>query len=1277
MERVLLALTIVFMLTAVAFAQPYCEVRTFSVRNGLAANIVSGFAQTRDGLMWFSTWNGLCYYDGYRFTPFRNRPGNDVLTINRIKICKPSATGSVWCITSDSHVYLFNTKDCHFVNVSELIARKYGRDMLVRGVYPLSNGYTWIVDDACKVCVRIEDKRIVEEGDCNVELFGHEWNNLPNDMVKKVVLDSEGREWVLMSKKAYLRGGSMACEAPVEYIASMGGKVYLATTDGHIYSLGKKDRKPVLVALPDGVSRINGLSTLDEATLLAATDKGVAVIDRRGGCRLVSVQSPAQSSPVATSIYVDTKKRVWTYTGGNGIVMVDSRTWQSSWLMALSANVAERTTSIEPFFHEDGSGTVWVVPSGGTFSYYSEHGKKLVPYRLNSPTHPNESLPIINKCFSDADRNLWFTSNTSDRDVCLANFGYHHFRFLPVLYNQETRSVFVDSKGRTWVGTYDGQVALFDADYHLLGFLGRDGRLHSSPVTFAARVYSICEEASGRMWIGTKGQGLFAVDLGCKVSQYLHDSADRYSLSNDEVYDVDIDSRGNVWVASFGGGLNLVTRDKQERVKFVNVNNDLRQYPKDKFLRVRRITHTNRGEVIVSTTSGLLTFSDRFKSPENIRFYENVHRHGDNAGLTGVCVLQAVATHDGRVFVITLGGGIQQVETDGVLSDRLAFHKLDGDIIDSEGMLVSAVEDNNGDIWGVCGTNILCYKREGDGVLQYAPNTTDGYLEITEAEPAHNPITDAVLLCVRGGVVCFTPDNLALSDSKPKIAFTSVQYQGDHSPEPVLGCDVLDVPSDSRNFTVYFSALEYGDRFLVKYAYKVEGVDDDWNYVGANNSVSFNHLPAGRHKLLVKSTNRDGVWVDNVAVLNIYTHPTFWETGWAWLLYVVAFCGIVVLVAYIYTLRARNMMVREMGEMKMKFFTEIGHKLRTPLTLIGGPVAEVLKTDGLVGSARKHLEMVQRNASQMLELVNRMLKYNGGDDTYISDDNVPAQKEETNADISLIEEEAVDKSVRLLVVEDNDDLRAFLVDILGCGYTVLQAVNGKEGLEIAERSMPDFIITDVMMPVMDGLAMVHLIKQNKDICHIPIIVLSAKASLEDRLQGLREGIDDYITKPFSAVYLKSRVNNIISSRRALQQTYVEQIKADDTQTYKLESPQIVDADNEMMKRLLSFLDEHISDASLRVEDCADAVNLGRSAFYSKLKSIVGMTPVDFVSHIRMQRAVELVVKSNYTFSQIAYMVGFSDPKYFSRSFKCKIGKTPSEYRKAMAGEKPSASDIPS
>ena len=200
--------------------------------------------------------------------------------------------------------------------------------------------------------------------------------------------------------------------------------------------------------------------------------------------------------------------------------------------------------------------------------------------------------------------------------------------------------------------------------------------------------------------------------------------------------------------------------------------------------------------------------------------------------------------------------------------------------------------------------------------------------------------------------------------------------------------------------------------------------------------------------------------------------------------------------------------------------------------------------------------MVERNSGRMLTLVDEMLRKSHDKGVYISDEtamnvNVPSSPADTG--VNAVSEassqpgrnDMADDPSRdtILVVEDNDDLRSFLTDILSSQYNVLSASNGREGLETAEARQPDFILTDVTMPEMDGLTMVRNIKSNKHLSHIPIIVLSAKASEQDRVLGLREGIDDYVTKPFSATYLRQRIANIIAQRHMLQQSYLESLGA--------------------------------------------------------------------------------------------------------------------------------------
>lgn len=258
-------------------------------------------------------------------------------------------------------------------------------------------------------------------------------------------------------------------------------------------------------------------------------------------------------------------------------------------------------------------------------------------------------------------------------------------------------------------------------------------------------------------------------------------------------------------------------------------------------------------------------------------------------------------------------------------------------------------------------------------------------------------------------------------------------------------------------------------------------------------------------------------------------------------------------------------------------------------------------------------------------------------------------------------------ALTILIVEDNPELRTFLHNILTDKYIVIEAGNGQDGLEQALQEVPDLIISDVMMPVMDGLDMVKNIKENRNICHIPIILLSAKSSLDDRIAGLEQGIDDYITKPFSATYLKTRITSLLQQRQMLQEIYLANLAKgkqlpDRQQELTPSQPQITPFDEEFMQQVMEYMEEQMDNSELTIDDFANKLLLSRTVFYRKLKSIVGLTPVDFIRDIRIKRAVQLIDSGRFNISQVAYMTGFNDPKYFSKCFKKQMGVTPTEYK---------------
>lgn len=1248
----LLFLTLLWRITCTA--QPYCEVNAYSVRDGLAANKISAITQDMNGLMWFGTWNGLSFYDGYQFLSFRNvLSGSNSLTTNRITSVKKSYTGNLWCVTPDHRAYLFNVSTCEFQDVRELIFERYQHHAVVRNVYPLANGYTWVVDADCGNSYRVSDDSLQYPEAMRPYPVPAQVGK--GRHLKKVMLDNDGREWVFYVGGLTLYGSKHYLKGNYEYLVQQGKHLLLGTLHGKLMAYDTVNDRFTELAVPGGIRQINDMIALGNRQVLVATERGIAWVDMLSQkVTLRSVQTPEQPSPAVKKMFVDGRHRLWIFTESPGVQMFAKGMDTPRWMQTPPTIDPSYTRSKTFFIHEDRRGTLWMVPNKGVFSYYDEAAQCLVPYRLETSNHQVTDVFELNRAFVDSEKNIWFSNL---RDVHRINFKYHQFRCQRLPRQDEVRSILTDRQQRTWVGTNTGCLMVYDASSRLLGYVTPQGSISPQYTTLSQRIYALYQDSKGRIWVGTKGDGLFVMDEKGSISRYHADASNPYSLSCNEVYAIRADERGRIWVATYGGGINYVEESASGSLRFIHAGNQLTTYPLSDFSQVRSITPDGMGHLFLSSTNGLLTLSTRFTHPKDIRFY-TTKQYADKADrLLTADVMQTMVTRNGEVYILTLGGGVQRMTSSSPLADSLSFVTLPQFNTD-EGRVQAVVEDRQGHLWMIRENSINRYLPAEDRLLCYGPGVIGEGVELTESQPVYNAANNTIAVAGYGCFLTFSPDKIKLSDYKPSIAFTGVQYQGDVRRHSIINVKELEIPSDKRNLTIYFSALEYADKFMVQYAYKLDGVDEKWNYVGTVNSASFNRLPAGHHRLLVKSSNCDGVMQDNITALNLYVHPTFWETPWAIVLYVLMGMAVIVLAVYIYKLKTKAEMEQELNEMKTKFFTEISHKLRTPLTLIGGPVTEILNGEkSLTQQVKTQLEMVQRNTKQMLELVNKMLHYSKADDVYINDNDVP-----DNMPAVQDEEPAANGKDTLLIVEDNDDLRAFLVSILKTSYQVIQASNGQQGLELAQTKMPDFIITDVMMPVMDGLTMVHHIKQDKNICHIPIIVLSAKASLEDRMQGLKEGIDDYITKPFSALYLKLRVRNIIAQRHMLQQNYVEQLKPDNEESYQLDTPKIVDADREMMQKLMEFLETRISDANLRIEDLADAVHLGRSVFYGKIKSISGMTPVDFLRHIRMKRAEELIRRSNYPFSQIAYKVGYSDPKYFSKCFKKETGMTPSEYR---------------
>lgn len=256
-----------------------------------------------------------------------------------------------------------------------------------------------------------------------------------------------------------------------------------------------------------------------------------------------------------------------------------------------------------------------------------------------------------------------------------------------------------------------------------------------------------------------------------------------------------------------------------------------------------------------------------------------------------------------------------------------------------------------------------------------------------------------------------------------------------------------------------------------------------------------------------------------------------------------------------------------------------------------------------------------------------------------------------------------DKRRMVLVVDDNEDMRTFLSNILGNEYRIKTAEDGVEALKAVEQEIPDVVITDLMMPNMDGLELTKQLKGNADLTHVPVVLLSAKSAIESRLQAMQEGADDYVTKPFEPEYLRARVKNLIKQRQILETSYRQRLMRLDPQSSNDELK-----GDSFLAKLLSIMDKQMDNNALTVDELVEDMGMGRTVFFNKLKSLTGLSPVEFIREMRIKRAAQLLEQKNYNITEVTYMVGMNDSRYFAKCFKSTYGMTPSEYRKKRLEE---------
>lgn len=1511
MKKTLTQLLLLLVTAFTTHAQQHCFFTHYSTEDGLSQNTVMSILQDHKDNLWFATWDGINRFNGYTFKTYKARQGNYIsLTNNRVDRMYEDRYGFLWLLTYDNRVHRFDPKTETFEQVPA--AGEEGSAYNVHSIEVMPNGIVWLLtenDGAIRITPHPK-----EHNRLTWDIYSDKTGLFPSSRVHKVYQDKAGNDWLLTDnglgrihpeKKTpdtyftETKGKTGVANQAFYAVQESDGSISFASDHGRIWSYQKESGEFTLLELPTK-GRITSINSVAKDLLVITTNSDgffTFNLKTRKPTHYSFVTCKELPAKPIRSAYVDRFSEVWFEQEEPGVVAHFN---PATGVVTREQIRIEYTTPerSRPAFHihEDVNGFLWVHPYGGGFSFFDPQQKRLVPFYNELGSRDWRFSNKIHSAFSDKQGNLWLCTHSKGLEkVTYRNVPFSIMTPMPheheSLHN-EVRALCEDKLGNLWVGVKDGILRLYDADRTYKGYMTENGTISTTGTPMKGTAYFVIQDSKGVIWIATKGDGLVRAELtsptgmSYKLTRYLHNENDLYSLSDNNVYCVYEDHNGRIWAATFAGGINYITQNENGETLFINHRNNLKGYPIDPCSKARFITSDNKGRLWVGTTTGAVAFDESFKKPEDVQFYHFSRVPNDTLSLSNNDVHWIIPTEKKELYLATFGGGLNKlisISEDGH-GEFKSYSVQDGL---SSDVLLSIREDHKQNLW-ISTENGICKFNPSDGQFENFDERSITF-PVRFSEAASTLTAKGTMLFgASSGIFKFNPDSIHKSNYVPPIVFSKLMVANEDvvpGDESVLKVDIddtdkLTLSHDENIFSVQFAALDYTNPQNVQYAYLLDGFEKQWTFADKQRSVTYTNLPKGEYKLRVRSTNSDGVWVDNERALAIVVLPSFWETPVAYVLYVL-FVLIIILVAVyilftIYRLKHEVSVEQQISDIKLRFFTNISHELRTPLTLIAGPVEQVLKNDKLPADAREQLVVVERNTNRMLRLVNQILDFrkiqnkkmkmqvqrvdvvafirkvmenfeavaeehridflfqteneqlylwvdvdklekivfnllsnafkytpNGKmitifiheDESTVSigvqdqgigiaenkkkslfvrfenlvDKNLFNQAS-TGIGLSLVKElvemhkatisvesrlgegscfkvdflkgkEHYDKEVEfiledtdvplrmgqvvdianasiqaetamskvegmpeptpgvaaseedtskelMLLVEDNQELRSFLRSIFASSYRVVEAADGAEGLSKALKYIPDIIISDVMMPVKDGIEMTRELRADMTTSHIPIILLTAKTTIESKLEGLEYGADDYITKPFSATYLQARVENLLSQRKKLQSFYRESLmhinivagteensvptneplREEDKIELKTDAkpkptvPDMSPNDRKFMDKLMGLMEQNIDNGELVVDDLVRELAVSRSVFFKKLKSLTGLAPIEFIKEIRIKRATQLIETGEYNMTQISYMVGINDPRYFSKCFKAQVGMTPTEYK---------------
>lgn len=1349
-----------------------------TTREGLASNTVNAILKDRYGFLWFGTEDGLDRFDGTGFTVYRNKPNDTTsLQANEILALHEDAAGNLWIGTSGGSLSLYNRKKDAFINFPANGGRRGLSNNVIRDICHDENGNIWIVH---YTGVNILDPKTGKVS--SLPLTNGQKGQAAEITGTAIFRDSRNNIWV-------------------------------GTTQGlWQYHPGTRQTRHF---------------THDPANPLSLAGRQV------------------------NAIAEDKDGTLWIGTN-NGLSRLNSGTL--SFVNYRESGGGVRTMKSEDFINDikvEGN-QLW-IGTGTGLKVFNKHTGEQTEYNQDPRNHFSLSGQSVQCVYIDQQGIYWLGTfrggvNKYDKNLNL----FSHIRsnvFDSRGLNVSTVTSFAEAgQGKLFVGT-DGGLSVFDRQTNYFEQVPLSSSRSGAPSHPA--ILAMKMTRSHQLAIGTFADGLFLMDPVSRRYRQLMHGETKDDLNANDIFCITEDRNGNLWLGTNGEGINVLTPSGKVLKRYTPVpkaSNDIR-LPINGY--IRDIVEDREGLIWIATHGGGL--ASLSQATGAFTTYNTT-----NSRLPNDKVQTLIEDRDGNIWAGTLGGGL-------AIFNRAT--KQFTVVSEEDGLQNNAIykilEDEKGMMWVSSNTGIS--RIEGAAMKVSNFNYYNGV-------PRNNFIRGAGIRLSDGelffggleGISHFRPAFLKKNTSVPAVRLTEllVANQSVSPSEKGPIATHISVANEinldyKQNFALRYVGLSYTAPEQNQYAYKLEGFDKDWNYVGNVTTASYTNLDPGEYLFHVKASNNDGVWNEEGTVIRIRVHPPFWRTTYAYFGYAFLLIGGLLFIRHKgiqkikrkFALEQEKMKadqerreaerVHELDMQKIKFLTNLSHEFRTPISLILGPVDTLLQQQKST-TAAEHLGLIKRNAKRLLNLVNQLLDFRkmeeqelqlnategelvqfveevsdafrdlserkkitfqmesrlahfytrfdhdklerilfnllsnafkftlpGGSIGLLIDEKaslpdstkkeivikisdsgigIPADKIEkifetfyqastpasilnqgTGIGLSITKEfvkmhggtisadsvpdkgttftivlplvplpapatdtfpvaetsdetEADDAAFAtgdtmntseqpvVLIVEDNDDFRFYLKDNLQLHYKVLEASNGKEGWQKALAHHPQLIVSDVNMPVMDGIRFCNKIKADKRTSHIPVILLTALTAEEDQVKGLQTGANDYVTKPFNFDVLNMKIRNLLQLNNQLKNTYSKQIK--------VVAPEVAyeSAEEKLLQTIAVYLEENLTNSQLSVEELSRHVGMSRSTLYSKLLELTGQTPVEYIRSVKLEKAAVMLEKSDMNVAQVAYSAGFSTPNYFAKSFKAKYGLLPSEYMSKMRKDEVTKND---